>query len=192
MRRRLATVLAVIMTAAVASVWPGTANAQMRSVARACNARPAPVLCAIHQHRNAVWHYQRELGQQLSPYAWTAERAGASSAYRHWVKHLWYTRRMRWRHRWLQAQPAVPSWFVADMSCISDHEEYGMGGQNTIAGYFGLVSPPSGYIDPGPAIAARYGDSWLGVPQSAQLELSYALYEAYGWGPWSTAPACGL
>jgi hypothetical protein len=191
MRFRLATVLVAIMSVAGLAAYPGAASAQLRSVARACNDRPAPVLCAIHQHRNAVWKYQTEFGQPHTRYAWTAERAGASPAYRHWVKHLWYTRRMHWRHRWLTA-PHVPAWFVSDMACISTHEEYGMDGQNTIAGYFGLIYPPSGYIDPGPTIASQYGDSWLGVPQSAQLELSYALYQAYGFGPWSTAPACGL
>jgi hypothetical protein len=191
MRFRLATALVAIMSVAVTVAYPGAAFGQLRSVARACNDRPTPVLCAIHQHRNAVWHYESELGQAHTRYAWTAERAGASPAYRLWVRHLWYTRRMEWRHRWMVA-PHVPSWFVSDMACISTHEEYGMDGQNTIAGYFGLITPPSGYIDPGPSIAAQYGDSWLSVPQSAQLELSYALYLAYRWQPWSTAPAGGL
>ena len=87
------------------------------------------------------------------------------------------------------ATPSASTGFEAAMDCIGIHEE---GGSNSVAGYFGFVYPPSAYIEPGPSIAATYGDSWLDVPRSAQLELAAALQAAYGWSPWSTAGACGL
>lgn len=83
----------------------------------------------------------------------------------------------------------MPSWFANDMVCIGIHEE---GGQNSVAGYFGFVFSPSTYLDPAPSIAATYGNSWLSIPRSEQLRVAYALYQSYGWSPWSTAPGCGL
>lgn len=88
---------------------------------------------------------------------------------------------------------AVPAWFLHDISCVSDHEEYGLSGSNTSAGYFGFAAgPPSVYVEPGPTYAREYGDSWLDIPQSAQVQIAYAVYRAYGWSPWTTAGACGL
>jgi len=86
----------------------------------------------------------------------------------------------------------VPSWFYPDIACISTKEEYGENGQNTWAGYFGMVSPPSAYPEPGPTYARTYGDSWLDIPLAAQIDITYAEWQAYGWSPWSTAGACGL
>lgn len=97
-------------------------------------------------------------------------------------------RRAAARQQAAQAAQAATAFSTA-MACIGLHEE---GGHNSVAGYYGFVYPPSSYIDPGPAIAAQYGDDWLAVPQSAQLQLAAALQAAYGWSPWSTAGACGL
>jgi len=84
---------------------------------------------------------------------------------------------------------SVPAWFAAALTCIGQHEE---GGSNSAAGFYGFVYPPSQYLEPGPQIAAAYGDSWWDVPQAAQQSLAYALYTRFGWSPWTTAPGCGL
>ena len=161
---------------------------------RASAASSPQLIRAIHFARNETWKFQRKIGTCCRPYGHTAERT-TSHAYQEWVlrlwKYHWRFARMRYLHM-LKSSFGVPSWFVSDMSCISDHEEYGMDGPNTSAGYFGLVYPPSGYIDPGPTIARIYGDSWLDVPLSAQLGLAYSLEQHYGWSPWTTAPGCGL
>lgn len=144
-----------------------------------------------------MWRYEAKLRIPHTRYAGTAERS-PSLAYRRWVRHLWYARTVRWHARWQthvkaeRTATAYPSWFAADMACISTKEEYGENGPNTSAGYFGLIYPPSGYVSPGPQIAAQYGDSWLDVPLDAQIALSYSLYQHYGFSPWSTAASCGL
>ena len=85
--------------------------------------------------------------------------------------------------------PTSPSSSGSAWACIASHEE---GGHNSVAGYFGFIYPPSTYIEPGPSIAAQYGESWLNVPYSVQLGMAEALQAHYGWSPWSTAPGCGL
>jgi hypothetical protein len=88
--------------------------------------------------------------------------------------------------------PSTPSWFRNAMACISTHEEYGVDGHNTVAGYFGFIYSPASYVEPGPSLAARYGNSWMDIPLEGQYEVAYALEQKYGWSPWSTAGMCGL
>lgn len=64
--------------------------------------------------------------------------------------------------------------------CVALHEE---SGHNSVAGYFGTIYPPSMYPG-GDAVAAEYGDSWLGVPYAAQLTVAQAILAAYGPGAW--------
>jgi hypothetical protein len=87
---------------------------------------------------------------------------------------------------------STPSWFRSDMACISIHEEYGVDGPNTVAGYFGFIYSPASYISPGPELAAQYGNSWQSIPLEGQYEVAYSLWQEYGWSPWSTAGMCGL
>jgi hypothetical protein len=148
----------------------------------------------FYHHRYTMW--RGLMNRPALRYSKTIDNT-CSVAYGKWVAHLWHFRSHRAHgtyRRWVKAQAATgyPSWFKSDMVCISAHEEYGMNGPNTVAGYFGLIYPPSVYVDPGPTIASQYGDSWLDVPLSPQLALSYSLYQHYGWSPWSTAPGCNL
>jgi len=87
------------------------------------------------------------------------------------------------------------------MRCISDHEEYGYGGQNTSAGYLGMIYSPAAYADSVVTeysddvrrIVATYGNSWLAIPLDAQLVVAYGLYlVGHNYSPWSTAAGCGL
>lgn len=141
-------------------------------------------------------HWQSLAGIPLKPYYWVAHRHDTPTWKRWHIAAIWWGNAAQAHATYVQQrdQPggSLPSWFVGAMSCISDHEEYGYGGGTTVAGYFGYVYPPSVYIDPGPTIAATYGDSWLNVPLGAQLDMAWALYQAYGWSPWSTAGTCGL
>lgn len=154
---------------------------------------PALIIRKIHRARNMTWHYQRLMGKSLTPYHHYAEHT-TSLAFRRWILSEWKHHRRHAHHAYLRYQRAgsVPASFYSAMSCISLHEEYGMDGPNTVAGYFGFVYPPSGYIAPGPQMARTYGNSWLSIPLGAQLQVAYALYRHYGWSPWSTAPGCGL
>jgi len=75
-------------------------------------------------------------------------------------------------------------------ACVAQQEE---GGQNSWAGYFGMVSPPSAY--PGSAaIVAQYGDSWWWIPYAAQVTIAQTLQATAGWGAWGsrTRANCGL
>lgn len=139
-----------------------------------------------------TWQNQDAACVKRTPYLWKADRRSTSLADRWRIARWWYERSLRAYSPSCQPRYSVPSWFVGAMSCISDHEEYGYSGGTTIAGYFGFVYPPSSYQSPGPAIAATYGDSWLNVPLSAQLEMAWSLYSSYGWSPWTTAGTCGL
>lgn len=188
MRRTIAVMALTALLACTAA-----AGAAVEGVKKAGHHRhriAAPILSKIHRARDMTWHWQALMGRALTPYRHSAERH-TDPAFRRWVLHEWKHRR-RAAHRAYQRYGLVPAAFRSDMACISEHEEYGMDGPNTVAGYFGLVYPPSGYIDPGPSIAAAYGDSWLQVPLEQQLRLAYSLYRAYGWDPWTTAPGCGL
>jgi hypothetical protein len=145
-----------------------------------------------------TWHWQRLAGERLKPYYWVAHRH-STPAWKRWhIAAIWWGNAAAAHARAMEAQQAAASsgaaspWFTSAMSCISDHEEYGLGGGTTIAGYFGFIYPPSSYQEPGPTIAATYGDSWLSVPLGAQLDMAWSLYSSYSWSPWSTAGACGL
>ena len=172
----------------------------------------APALHMVHYWRDVTWHWQDlDPTAARTPYLWVADRHGVSSAYRWKLAWTWYYRQVaahKHYEKWRQANVStygVPSWFVGvqtstggtALHCISHNEEYGFpgdpkGGYNTIAGYFGAPSPPSAYIEPGPSLAATYGDSWLSIPLAEQVRWAWAMYLTYGWSPWSTAPGCGL
>lgn len=75
--------------------------------------------------------------------------------------------------------------------CIAQWES---GSQNSWAGFFGFIYPPSSYPEPGPSLARRYGSSWLAWPYSAQLQVAIAVQAAFGWSAWgpTTRARCGL
>lgn len=133
-----------------------------------------------------TWRWQRLSGRCCTEYGWLADRHSTSAKRRWQIASAWW-RRAGAAHAYYAAhRPSprlVPSWFSADLTCIGIHEE---GGQNSVAGYFGFIYPPSAYGEYG------YGDSWLNWPRSAQELVAYHLYQRYGWSPWSTAPGCGL
>ena len=79
------------------------------------------------------------------------------------------------------------AWFRSIMHCIAIRES---GNSNSWAGYFGFIYPPSSYVHPGPAVARKYGNSWLNIPYDVQLTVAWGLYTHYGFSPWTTAPAC--
>src|SRR4029079_4350039 len=179
--RWIKSLLATVIAAA-ALVAPATATA--------LPAGP-PAVVSTHRAVAATHHWERAAGQPLTQYHWGAFTARTSGAAWQIATRWWAHARAA--HTYYAEHPySPPSWFVSALGCISAHEEYGMDGPNTSAGYFGFVFSPSTYISPGPQIAATYGNSWLAVPLSAQIGMAYGLYQAYGWSPWSTAPGCGL
>jgi hypothetical protein len=150
------------------------------------------VLKVVHHWRDLTWERQRAIGNCCRPYHWQADKHTTTKAQRWKIAWKWYNYAMNVPKPTPANTSGVPSWFVSAMSCISIHEEYGMDGPNTSAGYFGFIYPPSTYQSPGPSLAATYGDSWLSVPLSGQLSMAYSLYNSYGFSPWSTAGTCGL
>jgi hypothetical protein len=86
------------------------------------------------------------------------------------------------------ASPVTPTSEV--WACIARQEE---GGQNSWAGYFGMVSPPSAY--PGSStVVAQYGDNWEWIPYAAQVTIAQTLQASVGWEAWGprTRANCGL
>jgi hypothetical protein len=123
--------------------------------------------------------------------------------YLRWLRDAWYQHAQHYAAALAAYQAAPPvatavapvtysGSLIDAFNCISLHEEYGVTGTNTSAGYFGMIYPPSAYPSPGPEYAAQYGDSWLDVPLDAQYQIAIAEQAKYGWSPWSTAGACGL
>lgn len=142
----------------------------------------------MHAGRDATWRWQRASGRCCTPYGWWADRHSSSNALRWQIARRWWDRAYAAHDMFVsvaQARAAAPypAWFASSMVCIGIHEE---GGQNSTAGYFGFIYPPSSYGESG------YGDSWLAWPRSAQVAVAWHLYERYGWQPWSTAGVCGL
>jgi len=161
----------------------------------------APALHMVHYWRDVTWHWQDlDPTAARTPYLWVADGHGVSSAYRWKLAWTWYYRQVaahKHYEKWQASQPtyAVPTWFYNAMSCISDNEEYGYDGINTSAGKLGFIYSPASYPEPGPTLAAQYGNSWLNIQLSDQLRVAYAVYQANGnhfAGAWSTASACGL
>jgi hypothetical protein len=148
-------------------------------------------LFVVHCWAGKTWNVQDAACVDRTPYEWRADRHSSSLADRWRIARLWYERSQRAYSP--SCQPAyssgVPAWFTSSLVCIGQLEE---GGGNSIAGYYGYIYSPSQYQDPGPSIAATYGDSWLSVPRSAQDALAWSLYQSYSWTPWSTAASCGL
>ena len=178
----------LILAAAVAALAvPATAEARPQT---------PDSLRSVNRAVAMTHHWQSLGGFCCKRYHWVAHRH-STPAWKRWhIAAIWWGNAAQAHARYLQErdQPggSLPSWFIGAMSCISDHEEYGMDGPNTSAGYFGYIYAPSQYQDPGPTIAATYGDSWLSVPLGAQLDMAWSLYRSYGWSPWSTAGTCGL
>lgn len=157
---------------------------------------PGHMLTRIHHQRDMTWKYQTLTGNATTTYRYWAERRCESKECRYTILKKWHTRHHRWQYLYkhigtaVSSGPNVPSWAISFFNCISSYEEYGVDGGNTSAGYFGFVYPPSSYVEPGPTYASQYGDSWLSIPLSAQYEVAYALYEAFGTSPWSTSYHC--
>jgi hypothetical protein len=94
------------------------------------------------------------------------------------------------RHRRAAASATVTRAGDDVWACVAQQEE---GGENSPAGYFGMVSPPSAY--PGSsAIVAQYGDSWWWIPYGAQVTIAQTLQASVGWEAWGprTRANCGL
>lgn len=180
-----------LMVSAIVLVSP--AQAQMRSVRLACQGRPVPVLCDIHQHRNAVWHYETLLGQSHTPYGWTAERAGSSPAYRLWVRQRWYHRHLTWRVRYLHAmsRPWSAAWY-ADIMCI--HGGEGAWNDETGNGYHGGLQMDGSFETTyGPEFYARWGNAGNWPPIDQIIAAWRAYSSGRGFTPWpNTGAACGL
>lgn len=158
----------------------------------ACDGSPSGYnLCAVHHWRDAVWRIEARLGASRTRYAWTADRRGASPAYRVWVRHLWHTRYLRWRHRARMAL-YVPPGILAGLLCIHPKESIdwhlngGMGPE--VSG--GLqIALTTWEANGGLAFAPA---AYLATP-AQQLRVGANIVEASGWGPWpETAAACGL
>jgi hypothetical protein len=159
-------------------------------------AKTPPALVSVNRAVKMTHHWQALAGEKLKPYHWFAHRHDTPTWRRWHVAAIWWGNAAAAHARYMkqQAQPGggLPSWFISAMGCISIHEEYGMDGPNTVAGFFGYIYAPASYQDPGPTIAATYGNSWLSVPLGAQLDMAWSLYSSFGWSPWSTAGTCGL
>jgi hypothetical protein len=156
-----------------------------------------PPLVSVNHAVKMTHHWQALAGEKLKPYHWVAHRHDTPTWKRWHIAATWWGNAAAAHARYMEQQQAPASgagsaWFVSAMACISIHEEYGMDGPNTVAGFFGYIYAPSQYQDPGPTIAATYGDSWLSVPLGAQLDMAWSLYSSFGWSPWSTAGVCGL
>lgn len=168
----------------------------------ACFRSMSPRLCTIHNSLNNVNDSRSKMGKSALPYKWVAE---GDATKRSRIVNYWNRVERVARQRALDYMKAARAAAVAPVvtptvsapapsssdawACIALHEE---GGHNSVAGYFGFIYAPSSYIDPAPAIAAQYGNSWLSIPYAAQLQIAEALQAKYGWSPWSTAPGCGL
>jgi hypothetical protein len=150
------------------------------------------VLRVVHHWRDVTWNVQDAACVDRTPYEWRADRHSSSLADRWRIARLWYERSQRAYSP--SCQPAyssgVPAWFVSIAACLSVHEEYGLDGPNTSAGLLGFIYPPSSYQEPGPSLAAQYGDSWLNIPVGGQLAMAWSLYSSYGGSPWSTWGMC--
>lgn len=162
----------------------------MRSVRIACQGKARPIICAIHQHRNAVWRYEDLLHQGRTRYEATAERS-SSLAYQRWVRHRWYVRRLKWRARY-QAATAIPAGILSGLLCIHPkesidwHRNGGMGPE--VSG--GLqIALTTWEANGGTRFAPA---AYLASPHD-QLVVGAHIVETSGWGPWpNTSVACGL
>jgi hypothetical protein len=180
--------MAALTLAATLTLSVSTAQAH---VAR-CDARPSPILCTIHTYRNRVWRLETRLDASPTRYGWTAERKPSSAAYRIWVRHLWYTRWLHWRH--LAALRPWPAWWLPEALCIHDHEgAWNDNPWNTSSSYWGgmqfLIST---WLAHG---GARFSSTRpdLTSPRD-QLTVAYNTWRDDGgsWREWGTAAACGL
>jgi hypothetical protein len=153
-----------------------------------CDARPSPILCTIHTYRNRVWRLETMLGAHHTRYDWTAERKPSSAAYRVWVRHLWYTRWLRWRH--LAALRPWPAWWLPQAMCIHQHE--GAWNDQTGNGYYGgMQFMLSTWAAHG---GLRFGPNPALLPPRDQLTVAYWAWSDDGgsWNEWGTAGVCGL
>lgn len=141
-------------------------------------AAAAPALQAVHR-----WAFPT-VALTGERYHYGPDHHGVSAGVRWHMAVLWHRRYLA-AQRLRNSAATVPAWFAGDLTCIGIHEE---GGQNSVAGMYGFVYPPSAYV----AWWQRYGDSWLGWPRPAQQLVAWTLYQRYGWSPWSTAVGCGL
>lgn len=169
------------------------ASAHVTRIPGRCKDATAPRLCAIHFHHDRASRLHVRMGMSRIPYRWVAEghpgRRDRILSY--WVRV--HNHSIHQYKKWRESPVSgVPASIISALNCISTKEEYGVTGQNTVAGYFGMVSSPSSYPEPGGHYASVYGNSWLSIPLSAQYEIAYAEYQTYGWSPWTTAGACGL
>ena len=76
--------------------------------------------------------------------------------------------------------PRPPAWFRHDAACIE------MGESTDGAGSSNLYGMLDGWA------AAGGTDSAWGASPGEQLYRVWVLYNMDGWGPWATAPGCGL
>ena len=142
-------------------------------------------LRSVHAGRDRVWQLERARGDALTRYLWFADRHSETRSARWLIAAVWWHRATLEAAKPLRTAPTgLPGWFYGWAACISQHEEYGETGPNTVAGYFGMVYPPSSY--PG-----GYGSSWLDLNLAEQLPIVYRTLLQDGAGAWSTSVYCG-
>jgi hypothetical protein len=178
------TALAALALAATTFLSAAPAQAHVA----ACDGRPAPILCAVHHWRDAVWRLEAQLGMPATRYGWSAERS-TSGSYRVWVRHRWHTRYVVWRHR---LRALLPPGIVAGLMCIHPNESVdwhlngGMGPQVSGGLQIALTTwQANGGLTYAPA-------AYLATP-TQQLIVGVNIVESSGFGPWPVSAAtCGL
>lgn len=146
-----------------------------------------PSLHSVHSAVTATHHWQALNYERPARYYYGPDHASWTLSDRWRAATAWWARAQAAHDRY-----AARAGFLANMRCISLHEEYGLDGPNTRAGKLGFVSSVGSYLWPAPAIAARYGNSWLGIHVHEQLAVAEALVARFGYSPWSTRGLCGL